>query len=173
MMVHRPGGTAAPPVSTTLKCRTVATGGFRQLNFVRDLLPLPVEERFGQSGTNAAATPSETLLAALGSCLSARIHASAASGSVVVHSLELDIEADTGTSPLWQEACLEPGQVGFGAIRVTVHIRADATLDALRAIVAHAVLWSPVASTLHDPVHLDVALGGVTSSYAAPSTEQH
>jgi hypothetical protein len=54
-----------------------------------------------------------------------------------------------------------------------VHIRADATLDALRAIVAHAVLWSPVASTLHDPVHLDVALGGLTSSYAEPSTEQH
>jgi hypothetical protein len=28
----------------------------------------------------------------------------------------------------------------------------------LRALVAHAVLWSPVANTLHGPVHLDVAM---------------
>ena len=52
-----------------------------------------------------------------------------------------------------------PGSVGFEAIRVSVHMQADASSEALRALIAHAVLWSPVANTIHDPVHLDVVLG--------------
>ncbi len=35
-------------------------------------------------------------------------------------------------------------------------IQSDAPREAIRALVAHAVLWSPVANTLHGPVHLDV-----------------
>lgn len=35
---------------------------------------------------------------------------------------------------------------------------ADAPREALRALVAHAVLWSPVVNTLHGPVHIDVGL---------------
>jgi hypothetical protein len=48
--------------------------------------------------------------------------------------------------------------VGFRAIRVAVHIDADASPEAIRALVAHAVLWSPIANTLHDPVNLDVTV---------------
>ena len=55
----------------------------------------------------------------------------------------------------------QPKPVGFGAIRVVVHIDADASAEAIRALVAHAVLWSPIANTLHDPVHLDVSLESV------------
>ena len=66
------------------------------MNYVRGLPPLPVEEEFGLPDGGAAATPSETLLAALGSCLSIRIHANAASGSILVHDLTIEIEADLG-----------------------------------------------------------------------------
>lgn len=149
---------AVVPARRTLRCRTVASGGFKQLNYVRGLPPLPVEERFGPPDDAPVTTPSETLLAALGSCLSAHIHANAAAGSVVVHSLELEVEADVAASPLWDRSGRTPGPVGFEAIRVAVRLRAEAPAEALRALVAHAVLWSPVANTLHGPVHLDVAL---------------
>lgn len=152
-----PGAQGPPPKPVTLRCRTVATGGFKQMNYVRALPPMPVEERFGSPDDTPAPTPSEALLAALGSCLSAHIHADAASGSITVHSLELVVEADLAISPMWARS-RTPGPIGFEAIRVAVHMRADASPDALRALVAHALLWSPVANTLHDPVHLDVAL---------------
>lgn len=141
-------------------CRTVAAGGFKQLNYVRGLPPLPIEERFGPADGTPAATPSETLLAALGSCLSAHIHANAASGSIPVHSLEIEIEADIAASPMWNPPGQDPGPIGFEEIRVAVRMAAAASPEALRALIAHAVLWSPVANTLHGPVHLDVALVG-------------
>lgn len=149
---------ATLPAQRTLRCHTVATGGFKQLNYVRGLPPLSVEERFGPPEDAPVTTPSETLLAALGSCLSAHIHADAASSSIVVHSLELYVEADVAASPMWDQLGRQPGPVGIEAIRVAVRMEADAAPETLRALVAHAVLWSPVANTLHGPVHLDVAL---------------
>lgn len=149
----------AVPLQRTLRCRTVAAGGFQHLNYVRNLPPIRLEERLGQADDGRAATPSETLLAALGSCLAARIHADAVMGSIVVESLELDIEVDVDKSPLWGQAGADAKLIGFEAIRVTVHLEADAPPEALRALIAHALLWSPVANTLYGPVHLDVALG--------------
>ena len=154
-------GTGNGSTRTTLRCRTVAEGGFNQRNYVRDLPPLLLEERFGPPEQAPVATPQETLLAALGSCLCARIQANAASGSIAVHSLELDVEVDATTSPMWDLPSISPRAIGFEAIRVAVHIRANASLEALQALVAHAVIWSPIANTLHDPVHLDVVLGRV------------
>ena len=147
------------PVRATLRCRTVASGGFKQMNYVRALAPFLLEERFGPADDAQVATPSETLLAALGSCLSARIYANAAAASIAVHSLELDVEADPAISPMWDPPGHRAHAIGFEAIRVAVHIQADASAEALRTLVEHAVVWSPVANTLHDPVHLDVTLG--------------
>jgi hypothetical protein len=59
---------------------------------------------------------------------------------------------------LWPPLGQEPRPVGFEAIRVEVRMEAAASPEALRALIAHAVLWSPVANTLHGPVHLDVSL---------------
>jgi uncharacterized OsmC-like protein len=159
MTADRLDPNAASPGHATLRCRTVAAGEFRQLSYVRDLPPLPVEERFGPWTDAPLATPSEILLAALGSCLSAHIHANAAGGSIIVHSLELDLEVDVAPSPMWGPRDQAPKPIGFETIRVAVRIRADASPEALSALVAHAVLWSPVANTIHNPVHLDVTVG--------------
>lgn len=148
----------ANPAAThrTLRCRTVAGGGLQALNYVRNLPPIPVEERLGLPTDEATVTPSETLLAAVGSCLAARIRADAVTGSIHVRSLTLDMEVDVERSPLWGTAGAR--LVGFEAIRVAVRLDADAPPEALRALIAHALLWSPVANTLHNAVHLDVAL---------------
>lgn len=166
MTADAPTPSSAGPVPVTLRCRTVAAGGFKQLNHVRGLPPLPIGEAFGPPGDTLTATPSEILLAALGSCLSARIHANAVSGSIAVRSLELDVEADLAPSTMWDARGQSVDAMGFEAIRVAVRMEANAPPEALRALIAHAVLWSPVANTLYGPVHLDVALAG---SDAAPA----
>jgi uncharacterized OsmC-like protein len=51
-----------------------------------------------------------------------------------------------------------PAPLGFEAVRVAVRIDADAPREALAALVARATLRSPVANTLHDGTHLNVAL---------------
>ncbi len=58
---------------------------------------------------------------------------------------------------MWAPIGEEPSAIGFEAIRVIVLMDADASPEALRPLIAHAVLWSPIANTLHGPVHLDVA----------------
>ena len=151
-----PAPTGAATTRATLRCRTVATGGLKLLNYVRALPPLPMDERFGSPDGVPAATPSETLLAALGSCLGAHIHAVAASEGIAVHSLVLDIEADLTAGSMWDPRGLPPRMGGIGVIRVAVHLDADTPREALQALVAHALLRSPVASTLRWPVHLDV-----------------
>ncbi len=151
----------------TLHCRSVASGGFQHLNYVRNLPPLVIEERLGLCTDAAVATPSETLLAALGSCLGARIHANAAAGSIVVDSIEIETEVDVAGNPRWSPAGGDPQPTGFDAIRIAIHIVSDASPDALHALVAHAKLWSPVANTLHGPVHLDVTIKGATGGAGA------
>jgi hypothetical protein len=71
---------------------------------------------------------------------------------------------------MWETLRHEPGPLGFQSIRITVHIQADATPEALQVLVSHAVLWSPVANTLHDPVHLDLKLdaGDLAGASGAP-----
>ena len=48
--------------------------------------------------------------------------------------------------------------LGFEGITVSVHIESTASVEALNALVKHATLWSPVANTLYNPVHLKVTL---------------
>src|ERR1700721_3878285 len=71
-------GKADPSVIKTLKCKTVAEGRFRHLNFVRTLPPYIVDEPPGLLGDDPAPNPSEPSRAALGSGLAVGIHANAA-----------------------------------------------------------------------------------------------
>ena len=146
-----------------VRCRTVATSVHKQMNYVRELPPLVTEERLGELADVPVATSSEMLLAAMGSCLSARIYANAAAANMKVYGLELEVEADDVVSTLWEPLGTKPRSVGFDAITVIVNMDADASPEALRALIAHALLWSPVANTIHDPVHLDIRLGHTSS----------
>jgi uncharacterized OsmC-like protein len=143
-----------------LRCRTVVQGRLHQLNYIRDLPPQPVleDEPEGLSGEAIAPNASEALLAAFGSCLAVGIHASALVQRIPIRELELDISADIDTTSVWGAGDSTPKTIGFATIRVSVRLEADAPRAALEALVRHATLWSPVANTLHNPVHLDVTL---------------
>jgi uncharacterized OsmC-like protein len=157
----RPAAAAAPAAAPirTLRCRTVAEGRFRQINYVRDLPPQAVDEPTSlPGGEKPGPHPLEVLLAALGSCLAIGVHANAVAQGVAITRLELDVEADIDTTPFSDGDASRPGLLGFDAVRVGVHLEGDAPREALRALVSRSALWSPVANTLHNPVHLDVSL---------------
>ncbi|HEY6434262.1 MAG TPA: OsmC family protein [Acetobacteraceae bacterium] len=153
-------GKADPTAIRTLRCRTVATGRFHQLNYIRNLPPQPVMEvePEGLLGEDIAPNASEALLAAFGSCLAVGIHANAVARRIPIRRLQLELEADINTTAVWGTGDIDPKPIGFEAVRVSVELDADAPREALDALIKHATLWSPVANTLHNPVHLDVAL---------------
>jgi uncharacterized OsmC-like protein len=53
---------------------------------------------------------------------------------------------------------LTPKPLGFETITVRVRIEADVVREILEALVEHTAMWSPVANTLHNPVHLDLVV---------------
>jgi uncharacterized OsmC-like protein len=153
------GQGAGAATRRTLRCRTVGEGQLRQLNHIRDLPPLALEGRVTPAEHDAAPTPSEVLLAALGSCLATAIRASALARAIAVRGLEVEVEADCDPSALWGVVGADgPKPVGFEAVRVRVRVEADAPREVLRTLVANALLWSPVGGTIHDPVHIDLEL---------------
>lgn len=151
---------ADPLATRTLQCRTVAQGRFSQLNFIRDLPPQAVVEDASPnlSAETTAPNPSEALLAAFGSCISVGIHANAVVRGIPIRSLTVDLVGDLNTTAVWGAGNLMPHTIGFESIQVLVHLDAEAPREVLEALVRHSTLWSPVANTLHDPVHLDVTL---------------
>lgn len=154
------GVKADNPTVRTLRCRTVARGRFHQLNYIRSFPPQPVAEdkSEGLLAEDIAPNASEALLAAFGSCLALGIHVNAIARRISVQRLELELEADINTTAVWGSGDIDPKPIGFEAVHVSVRLDADASHEALAALVKHATLWSPVANTLHNPVHLDVTL---------------
>ena len=153
-------GRADPTSIRTMRCRTVAQGRFHQLNYIRNLPPQPVmeDEPEGLLGEDIAPNASEALLAAFGSCLAIGIHANAVARRIGIRSLELELEADINTTAVWGAGDIDPKPIGFETIRVSVQMKAEASDETLQDLIKHATLWSPVANTLHNPVHLDVTL---------------
>lgn len=151
-------GKANPNVIKTLKCRTVAEGRFRHLNFIRNLPAYIVDEPPGLLGDDTAPNPSEAVLSALGSCLAVGIHANAVARGITVYKLEIELEGDLNITAVWGTGDLSEKPVGFTDIRAKVSFEANRPRDELEALIAHAKVWSPVANTMTRPVNLQVAL---------------
>lgn len=152
-------GRASPEAVRTLKCRTVAEGRFRQLNYIRNLDAHVIDEPPQLLGDDTAPNPSEAALAALGSCISVGIHANAVSRGIKIRSLELELEADINITSVWGTGDTTPNKsVGFTEARVKVHLDADAPRADLEALVRHAVDWSPVVGTYRNPVPVKASL---------------
>ena len=152
-------GRENPHAVKTLKCRTVAEGRFRHLNMIRTLPPHVIDEPPALLGDDTAPNPSEAALAALGSCLAVGIHANAVARGITIQALELELEADINITAVWGTGDTSPKPVGFEAVRVNVHLEADAPQSEIDSLIAHAAVWSPVANTFTKPVALTVAAG--------------
>jgi uncharacterized OsmC-like protein len=146
-------------VTRTLQCRTESTGYFSQRHHVRDLAPFGegAKVRIEPETDEKKPSPPEALLAALGSCLSVAIHAAAIARSIPIRRLQIELSAELDFGTLWSSDPLAKS-AGIETIGIVVHIDTDAPRGSLKALVDHALLRSPVGNTLHNPVHLDIAL---------------
>ncbi len=154
----QPADEAGGSPAAKLRCRLVAAGSARPQIHLGDLEPVEMHEALGISEPSTGKTHTTILLATLGGCLVDRIRANAAIGNIALASLVVEIESDPGQGPVWGSGARPPGPVGLETIHVRVHADSDATDEAMRALISHAALWSPVANTLHAPIHVDVAL---------------
>ncbi len=117
-------GVANPQATRTLRCRTVASGRFSQLNYIRDLPPQAVmeDEPTRLSSEGGAPNASKALLAAFGSCLAVGIHANAVAQGIPLAALALELSADLNSAAVWGAGDLTPKTIGFETIRVSVSI---------------------------------------------------
>src|SRR6185312_3491391 len=130
-------GKADPKVIKTLKCKTVAEGRFRHLNFIRNLPAYVVDEPPTLLGDDTAPNPSEASLAALGSCISVGIHANAVHRGIALTRIELELEGDINITSVWGVGDLGPKPVGFTDVRIRAHVEGDADRATLDELVAH------------------------------------
>ncbi len=152
-------GKANPKAIKTLKCKTVAEGRFRHLNYIRNLEPYIVDEPPGLLGDDTAPNPSEASLAALGSCLAVGLHANAVHRGWKVKKLELELEGDLNITAVWGTGDTSEKPVGFTDVRVKVDMECDGVPQAdVQKLIKHVTQWSPVANTFTRPVNLEVGL---------------
>ncbi len=149
-------GKENPQAIKTLKCKTVAEGRFRHLNYIRDLPAYVVDEPPALLGDDTAPNPSEASLAALGSCLAVGIHANAVHRGITIDKLELELEGDLNITAVWGCGDVSEKPVGFTDVRVNVTLESDAPDDVVEELLAHVKAWSPVANTYTRPVNLEV-----------------
>lgn len=143
----------------TLKAKTVCESNFRNLTYVRDLAPMLVGEPPTLLGDDAAPNPSETVLAALGSCIAVGLLANATHRGVALTRIEVSMEGDIDISAVWGVGDTPDGKVlGFTAIRSQVLLAGDAEPAVLQEIHDNAIHWSPVVNTLRRPASVDSAL---------------
>ena len=151
-------------VGTTrsLACRTVATGRLQQRHHIRDLEPIGGGPDLGEHPSllreDSEPHPFEMLLSAIGACLSIGIQANAVARGIPIRRLEVHTRGDIDPSALRGAGDGRVKPLGFRSIAIDVHIDADAAPETLKSLVDYAVLWSPVANTIHDPVDLHVAI---------------
>ena len=151
-------GKADPKVIKTLKCKTVAEGRFRHLNFVRNLPAYVVDEPPGLLGDDTAPNPRKprsrrSVRASRSASTPMRWRAASPSTS------SRSSSKATSTSPrVWGTGDLSDKPVGFTDVRAKVTFEADRPRAELEALIAHARVWSPVANTFTRPVNLEVKL---------------
>ena len=150
---------ANPKVIKTLKCKTVAEGKFRHLNYIRDLEPYIVDEPPVLLGDDTAPNPSEANLAALGSCIAVGVHANAVARNITIKSLEVELEGDLNITAVWGTGDLSEKPVGFTDVRIQVHLDADATDEEIQELLDIAETWSPVLNTIKRPVNVELSRG--------------
>jgi uncharacterized OsmC-like protein len=130
-------------------------GGFKSQSRSRGLPTAASDEPLALGGDDTAANPLEQLLGALGNCLAVGYAANATVAGIRIKSLKLDLE---GNMDLRMFLGLADGNAGLDAIRVTVHLDADAPAAAIKQLHEKVVKNSPVGHTLSRSVPLRVEL---------------
>jgi uncharacterized OsmC-like protein len=141
--------------TTTWKASVAWQGAFRSQARVRDFAPIPSDEPRALGGSDTAPNPVEQLLAALGHCLAVGYAANATAEGVEIRDLRIDLEGDLDLRAFLG---LREGHAGYEAVRVAVHLDADASPQQLQQLHEAVVGTSPVGHTLQAAIPVSIAL---------------
>jgi uncharacterized OsmC-like protein len=130
-------------------------GGYRTEASVGPTAALPGDEPTDLAGTGTGPSPEDLLLGAVGQCLIVGLAGVATARGVVIRALRVDVEGEVNLPAAYGVA---DGHPGFQAIRVTVHLDADADRLELDALVDHALSRAPIPSTVANPVPVTATL---------------
>jgi uncharacterized OsmC-like protein len=103
-----------------------------------------------------APTPVEVVLSGLASCLTAGVAAVAQRRGIQLHSVKATLEADMDLAGIL--GIDDDVRNGFGAIRVHFDIRADASKDDIKALVAQSQKRSAVFDIITNPTSIFVTV---------------
>ena len=103
-----------------------------------------------------APTPVEIVLSGLASCLTAGVAAVAQRRGIQLHSVKASLEADMDIQGIL--GMDDEVRNGFGAIRVHFDIRADASEDDIKALVAQSQKRSAVFDIITNPTNVFVTV---------------
>jgi uncharacterized OsmC-like protein len=103
-----------------------------------------------------APTPVELVLSGLASCLTAGVAAVAQRRGIQLHSVKASLEADMDIQGIL--GMDDEVRNGFGAIRVHFDIRADASEDEIKALVAQSQKRSAVFDIITNPTSVFVTV---------------
>ena len=103
-----------------------------------------------------APTPVEIVLSGLASCLTAGVAAVAQRRGIQLHSVKASLEADMDIQGIL--GMDDEVRNGFGAIRVHFDIRADASEDDIKAVVAQSQKRSAVFDIITNPTNVFVSV---------------
>jgi uncharacterized OsmC-like protein len=103
-----------------------------------------------------APTPVELVLSGLASCLTAGVAAVAQRRGIQLHSVKATLEADMDLQGIL--GIDDEVRNGFGAIRVHFEIRADASDDDIKAVVAQSQKRSAVFDIITNPTNVFVTV---------------
>jgi uncharacterized OsmC-like protein len=106
-------------------------------------------------GHNTGPTAVETLLGALGACMTGTFAAQATARGVEIEALEVDLE---GVIDLNGFFGLRPVEPGLSDVKLAFRVRSDADPDILREILDAARSHSPVHDTVTRPVAVETTV---------------
>ncbi len=106
------------------------------------------------SAEDQGATPVEVLLVSLASCLTAGVASVAQNREIQLHSVTATLQGDMDVRGILG---VDPDvRNGFGQIKVTYQIEADATPDEIKALVAQSTKRSAVYDIITNPTNVVV-----------------
>ncbi len=114
-------------------------------------------------GTNTGATAIETVLAALGACMTGTFAVQATARGVRIDELEVDLECTIDLNGFFG---IQPIRPGLRDVTLTYRVTADADEATLEEILQTARSLSPVFDTVTRPVTVTARVGSASRSQA-------
>jgi len=135
--------------ATIWTAKTKWKGGLKSEAKLRNFT-LNFDEPEAVAGTDTAISPHETILACYGACLTVGLSLNAALEGIQLKSIEIELEGHIDLPGFLRLAGLQglKDLPGYHTVKAKVHIKSDASKEAIKKVFDRVVKYSPVGLTI-------------------------